>query len=290
MLDYRMKTFLALCDTMNYTKTAARLNLTQPAVTKHIQHLEAEFGQRLFIYSGKTLIKTERGALLEYYARQMSHNEKTLFELISGEEKTPFCLKLGATKTIGEYVVGEKIVKYMADKIRNISLTVDNTSRLLKQLEDGRLDLVLIEGFFDKRKYEHRLLRREPFIGICATNHPFAGQEIEISRLFSEKIILREKGSGTREIFEQLLRPHNYNLLCFPQSTEISNFSVIKSLVAAGVGISFVYQSVAGESSTSDTSGISRFCIKDNPMSGEFNYVYLKDNILEDKISEFCAV
>lgn len=60
MLDPRWHTFLVLCETMNYTRAAERLCLTQPAVTHHIHYLEAHYGCRLFTYQGKTLRLTPR--------------------------------------------------------------------------------------------------------------------------------------------------------------------------------------------------------------------------------------
>ena len=69
MLDPRWHTFLVLCETMNYTRAAERLCLTQPAVTHHIHYLEAHYGCRLFTYQGKTLRLTPAGARLREFTR-----------------------------------------------------------------------------------------------------------------------------------------------------------------------------------------------------------------------------
>ena len=65
MLDFRMDTFLNLCGTMNYTKTAKKLCITQPAVTQHIHYLEHYYGCRLFEYKNKTLTLTPQGKILK---------------------------------------------------------------------------------------------------------------------------------------------------------------------------------------------------------------------------------
>lgn len=67
-MDQRLETFLTVCATMNYRKAAEQLHLTQPAVTKQIQALEALYGVRLFTYDSRKLRKTAQGETLEIYA------------------------------------------------------------------------------------------------------------------------------------------------------------------------------------------------------------------------------
>lgn len=83
-----------------------------------------------------------------------------------------------------------------------------------------------------------------PYIGICAKNHPFAGREVNVEELLSERIILREKGSGTRKIFERELENIGFTTDAFQKQICISSFEIIKSLVSDGYGISFLYQAV----------------------------------------------
>lgn len=80
MIDYRIKTFLVLCDTMNYRKTAEILNMTQPAVTQHIHFLENEYKCKLFIYDRHTLKVTSEGELLKNYAENVLFQEQKLLE------------------------------------------------------------------------------------------------------------------------------------------------------------------------------------------------------------------
>ena len=67
MLDYRVLTFLALYDEMNYRKTAEKLNMTQPGVTQHIHFLEHYYGIKLFEYDGRTLSKTKNADVSIFY-------------------------------------------------------------------------------------------------------------------------------------------------------------------------------------------------------------------------------
>ena len=111
-------------------------------------------------------------------------------------------------------------------------------------LDEHRLDFAVIEGTFSKTKYDSYLLKTEPFVGICAKSSPLCGKHIPIEDLLNETIIVREDGSGTRRIFEERLIAAGYELNDFFRQVSISSFVSIKALVASGIGISFLYQSV----------------------------------------------
>ena len=76
MQDFRTETFLDVCDTLSYTRTAQRLNITQPAVSQHISHLEAVYGTKLFSYSNRRLSLTEAGEVLRDALTVMAHDER----------------------------------------------------------------------------------------------------------------------------------------------------------------------------------------------------------------------
>ena len=83
MLDFRVKTFLTVCRTMNFTKAASLLHITQPAVSQHIHGLEEEYHTKFFLYEGKQLSLTEAGALFLQTAAAMQHDARHLRESIS---------------------------------------------------------------------------------------------------------------------------------------------------------------------------------------------------------------
>ncbi|WP_177160340.1 LysR family transcriptional regulator [uncultured Fusobacterium sp.] len=279
MLDYRILTFLKLCETMNYRITAEELNMTQPAVTQHIHYLEEEYKCKLFIYNRKKLEKTNQAILLEEYARSAYYNEIYLKRKIKSENKIK--INIGATKTIGEFVIGEKIKKLVKNEKYDISLTIDNTEKLIKLMELNKLDFILVEGIFNKDKYGYRLYKKDEFIGICSKNHKFNGKSIKFEELFKEDIIIREEGSGTRGIFEQFLSENSFSLEFFKKKITINNFSLIKELVSANCGISFVYNSVVNKNDD-----IGKFYFK-NKIEREFNYLYLKNTAAKELVDFF---
>lgn len=279
MVDYRVDTFLLLCQLMNYRKTADALGITQPAVTQQIHHLEREYGCKLFTYQNSRLQKTEAAVTLEQYARAMRLQDQHLRNKLGNTLRE---LKIGATKTIGDYVLKEDIRRFLSREDHALSLVVDNTEHLLKLLDENQLDFAVIEGYFDRSQFDSQLFRREPFVGICPLNHPFAGQKVDLKRLFQETIIHREAGSGTRDILEQKLRGYNESLDRFKRQICISSFPVILDLVKHGFGVSFVYEVLAD----SDPN-IAKFTIEGEPIVREFNIVYLKHANLQEQINWF---
>ncbi len=280
MLDYRIYTFLKLCELMNYRKTAEALNMTQPAVTQHIQGLEELYKHKLFSYKGKTLSKTSEAIKLENHARSIVYNEKRFQEEIDSPRRKK--VSIGATKTIGHYVVDDKFFTLLKNEDIEFEFIIDNTRNLFDMLNSFQLNLLLVEGYFDKSNYDYQLIRDEELIGICAANHPFAGKEITIEEIFNEQVLLREKGSGTREVFENLLKERNYSIERIERKAVISSFGLMVKVVEEGIGISFVYEAAAKKSKN-----VAVFRIKGNRVSHELNYVYLKNSNVADIIELF---
>ena len=279
-MDSKLQTFLTLCQTMNYRIAAEQLHLSQPAVTKQIQSLEQILQTKLFRYDGHTLHKTEACLLLERYAITQQYQFEELQLAIA--DKKRFNLRIGATKTIGDYVLIDAIKEYLSDPSHELSLMVDNTMHLLQMLDENQLDFAVIEGAFSKTKYDSYLLRMEPFVGICAKNSPLCGQHISVEELLKQTIIVREKGSGTRRIFEERLAAVGYELSDFYREVSISSFVAIKALVAAGIGISFMYQSVI-----SKENGIGTFAVDGITEPHPFHVVYTRNTSARNYAEQF---
>ncbi|MCR5176289.1 MAG: LysR family transcriptional regulator [Anaerovibrio sp.] len=271
MVDGRIKTFLKLCEVMNYRKTAELLHMTQPAVTQHIKFLEKEYGCRLFNYDKRVLTMTEQAVILRDYAENIMYQEQKAKSRIN--EHSGHNLKIGATRTIGGYVIKQQLLNYLSDENNIISVEIDNTEHLLELLSKGEIDFALIEGFFDRKKYACQLYRREPFIGICGRKHPFAGKTVPLEQLWQEHLFLREEGSGTRDIFQQLLMEHNHSVSEFHRITTISDFGLMIGLLLDTQGITFAYRAVL------DTSrDLKPFYIEGFEATREFNYVFLNNS------------
>lgn len=240
MLDYRLKTFLTLCQCKSYTKTAEKLFISQPAVTKQIQYLEAHYGIDLLEYRGKQVQLTPAGQQLYEFALTLSRDsEHKLAQLKALQPQRPY--RFGATLTIAGYWMPEVLQRMLGENPdMTLSMVVDNTQILLEYLKSGRIDFALIEGSFDKTQYGWEPFLTGEFIGLCACGSPLAQGEYTLEQLLEERLLLREQGSGTRNVLEQILSEQNMRVESFERVCEIGSMSVLLQLVEAGCGISFV--------------------------------------------------
>lgn len=277
MLDYRVYTFLTLYDEMNYRITAEKLSMTQPGVTQHIHFLENYYGVKLFEYDGRNLSKTKNAERLKRYFDSAKAEEADIKENFVPSDNVH--ITVGATKTIGEYVIVPEIRRFLEIPSHNLDLIIDNTEVLLRKLEGAEIDFAIIEGIFDKSKYGHRLYKKESFVGICSKAHPFANKTVSLSDTFCEDIVVRERSSGTRLLLESAICARGYSLENFRRCISVSNFSVICELVAQNNTITFAYEPISR-----CRSDLATFTVEDIQISGEFNFVYCNERTARPKI------
>lgn len=120
MLDFRMKTFITVAETMNFTRAAERLGITQPAVSQHIRYIEEEYGVTLFRYEGKKLFLTAGGEFLLNAAITMKHDEIHLKEQLRSNQLRRRQLTFGATLTVGEFLITKKIAHYLKEDRKSV--------------------------------------------------------------------------------------------------------------------------------------------------------------------------
>ncbi len=282
MLDFRHETFLALCKIGHYTKTAEYLHITQPAVSQHIKFLEDYYGCKLFEYKDKQLTLTPRGERLREFALSVSADSRHLREMLCNENLRIKELRFGATLSIGEFVCPPLMAHLLRTSPHmHVNMLVDNTQVLLQKLQDGHIDFAFIEGYFDKSAYNCALFSMEDFIAVCGKEHPLAQaqQEVTLQALLSQRIILRERGSGTRDVFEQLLHEHHLSVNSFEKVCQLGNMSAIKRLVAENLGITFLYK-VAAQAEL-DNGTLKMLNVQGFPFSKPFHFVYLQNSLHE---------
>lgn len=248
MLDFRIHTFLAVCQHLNFTKAAQALNITQPAVSQHIHYLEAYYQVKLFTYQGKRLTLTAAGEVLRETATTMKHDAIHLKSQLTEWEQNKRQLIFGVTLTIGEFVMPEPLATYLQRyPDTGIRMVVANTQELLGQLNSGDIDFALVEGFFAKKEYDYQVYAREPYIAVCGNNNKLKQKPCCFEDLLAQRLILREPGSGSREILEKQLAERNLTVDDFANVVEISNIGALKRLVQAGAGIAFLYKAAVQE-------------------------------------------
>lgn len=272
MLDYRLNTFLTLCEELNYTETAKKLHITQPNVSQHIKYLEDYYEVELFNYENRKLTMTKDGKKLNNLIIRLKAETKKVESIMDDKEQEKIPVNFGATLTIGEYIMPDILKKLDLDKYK-ISMRVENTEALLYKLENSIIDFAMIEGHFDKSKYDTLLFSEEKFIGIGSYEN---NKKYKLEDLLSERLIIREKGSGTREVFEHILFDNNLNTSSFKDIVEIGNMNGIQKLVSEDIGISFLYEKASTE--FIEKKLVRELNIENLNVYREFNFVILKEN------------
>lgn len=245
-MEFHLVTFLAVCQEMNFTRAAEALHITQPAVSHHIRWLEQEYGAPLLAFEGKRMWLTPAGVLLRDAATAMKTDEDVLRRRIRAERDGVTLLRLGATRTIGELGIAGTLAGYLRQNPETeLQLEVDNTNHLLTALQEGRLQCALIEGYFDARRFDSARYCQEEYVAVCAARHAFAVPPRTLRDLTGERLLLREPGSGTREILENLLRREDLQFQDFARVTQIGAMQVILELLEQDMGVSFLYRMAA---------------------------------------------
>ena len=276
MLDNRLQTFLTLCENRNYSLTAQKLNMTQPAVSQHIHYLENYYQVSLISQKGKNFALTEEGKALQQYVRTLKANSERILPLLHRIKNHTKPLNFGATLTIGEYTVPPILSRiFKEDPEINISMVVENTQVLQKMLWDGKIDFALLEGHFNQEQFEFKLISSETFIAVCSPENKFADNASDLEDLLDQNLILRESGSGTRDVLEQALYNQNLNIGSFSRRLEIGNMNVIKNLCHDNIGITFMYREAIRKEIAQGY--LKEISIRNFRVLHPFSFVYLKN-------------
>lgn len=292
MLDLRLNTFLIVSKIKNFTKAAQILNLTQPAVSQHIKFLEDYYGVTLIKKQGREIYLTEEGEILFKYAQKLEMLYRTLdMELRnrSGINKT---YNVGATRTIGDYVLPYILGRYKNIHINiDILLQVSNTREVIERLLSMKLDLALVEGPFDKGLFKYKKFKDDELVLAVSPKHCFSKREnVELQEVLEGNLILREKGSGTRKIIENKLVEVGYNLNMIKPYMEIGSINAIKSLVESNLGYTIISRETIKREL--ELGLIKIVPIKDIYIPREFNFIYLNedsDGFIEH-FTTFCCI
>lgn len=284
LVDIRLLTFITVAKTKSYTKSAEILNITQPAVSQHIKYLEEEYEVKLIKKSGKTFNLTSEGLILLKYAEEIQSLYRMLKMKLKNSSSIVKSYNLGASMTIGAFILPDLLADYkISNPNTNFLLQVNNTKEVLEKLLTRKLDFALIEGLFDKNKFKFKKLTDDELVLAVSPKHDFAMRcEVTIDDVLKGNLILREKGSGTRVVFENKLAETGYNINNLNAYMEIGSIQAIKSLVESNLGYSIISREAIKKELSQGT--IKELYIKDFPIIREFNFVFLHE---EDYINEF---
>lgn len=296
MLDYRATTFLTVCRCGGYTKAAAELHISQPAVSQHIRQLEQHYGCALFERKGRAIRPTHAGNLLfrrlDALNQDEARIEREVSSVAAGSNPDAETLNFGCTKTIGDYVAPKLIAHHLVDRRQtHVRMFSGNTDALVQRILDGDIDFALVEGSFDRENFDSALLSHESYIAVAqagsAADTPAGHRPASIDDLLGFQLILREKGSGTRQIIEHLLAARGLAVTDFKGTLELGTISAIKACVEAGVGITFLYR-IAVEHEL-DAEALEDITPRDFALAHDFRLIWQRGSQYADRYRSLAA-
>lgn len=290
MEDHKLKVFCTVAETKSFSKTSEIIHLTQPAVSLQIQALEEIYETKLFDRSSSFINLTPSGEILYKYAKDIlnlyAEAEKEIGKitgLIKGS------ITIGASTTIGNYVLPAVIADFKKThpKIK-INVFIGNTKRIVDLLNSGGVDIGLVEGETLKHKMKTDPIITDELTFIVPPFHPWAKKKVvSILEVTKEPFILREEGSGTRQMIEKYLSSHGINTGDMRIALVLGSTESIKEAVESGMGISIVSKWAARKEVKYGS--LKLITPKEEKILRNFSLIMQKSVVLSHAADEFLA-
>jgi len=275
--------FLAVYDEKNMTAAAEKLHIAQPSISQAVAELESHYNIKLFERLGRKLYITQAGQKLAGYARHILHLHREA-EIAMNEITDRGLLRIGASVTVGTCLLHRLIRRFMAINTNTrIYPVVNNTKIIEDMLLLDQLDLGLVEG-----KVHSPLLAVTPFMKdelvlITAPTHPLAEKKkVNIAELNEREFLVREEGSGTRELFESVMASQGIG---WTVAGVYNNAEAIKEAVAEGIAVTVISRmSVQNEVKRKDIAIIE---VEGVSFQRQFSVVYHKNKFISPPLERF---
>ncbi len=279
----QLKVFVTTAEHKKMSEAAKHLYISQPTISQIIADLEKEYDVALFERHARELRLTAAGVtLLESAKRIVSINESLIQNMKNIHAIRP--LRIGATMTIGTNITA-KIIRQLETLFPDIdsSVVITNTAQIEKMLLHNELDVALVEGIITRSE----ILSKPAFVDelclLCSVDHPLAHKEvITVEDLQGQTFLLREKGSGTRALFESLMQSHH---ITYKVKWESTSTPAIVDAVTENLGLGFVSCRCAKEKAEK---GVVRLCTVRGLNLHRFFYLcHLKKHPATTQFSDF---
>ena len=242
-MDFRLKVFYTVANRLSFTKAAAELYITQPAISKHIQELEEQYKIKLFDRNGSKIALTTAGEVLlkhtknifELY-REIDFDMSTLINQRSG------LLRLGASTTISQYIIPPLLARFH-QKLRSVkvSLRNGNTEQIENALLNQEIEIGIVEGQSKNKSIKYTEFLKDELVLVCKSSNPLVRlDEVNQEDLKKMQFLMREQGSGTLEVIEHALKPFEIKLSELQIEMQLGSTESIKSYLMNSDCVAFI--------------------------------------------------
>ncbi|MEA1959973.1 MAG: LysR family transcriptional regulator [Bacillota bacterium] len=244
MLEQEFLVFKVVAETQNITLAARRLHISQPAISLQIQNIENHYETKFFNRSNKGVTLTKSGNIFyEYVCKMLNILIEVQQEINELSDDHRDEVKIGATLTIGEYVIPNILACLY--KIRpdiDFKVSIANTETIARDVLERKFRIGLVEGpVVENNDLAVENFWHDELVVVTPYHHPWATKgSVTLNELSKAKVIMREVGSGTRKVIELLLKEKGFNLSDFNITMELGSTQAIKQVVAAGLGVTII--------------------------------------------------
>lgn len=232
----QLKIYVSVCNHRSFTSAAKALYMTQPAISHVIHDLELEVGTALLERAPKNINLTPAGSVLFEKAKHLLSVYEDLEKDISNlNELAP--LRIGSCITVAHTFLIQ-LIESMKETYPDLTIpvTIASASIILEKLEKNEIDLAFIEGAFPQDKFHSIQLDSYKIIPVCSPSFVLS-ENISLQELINHPLLLREKGSAIRDVFDSELFLHNIEIK--PLWTS-SNSNVLMKAAIQGMGIALL--------------------------------------------------
>lgn len=244
---HHVRLFAAVIDHGGFTRAAAELNLSQPAISKSLSELERQLNVRLLERSGRTTRLTDAGRALHARAKELFGVERVAereLREIRGLKRGS--LRIAASTTIATYMLPSVLGRFHRRRPGlRILFKSANTRTVAKLLLESRVDVALVEGPVEHERIEVLPWQSDELVVIAPPEHPLLRLDaVHVTELVAWRFLVREPGSGTRVVTERALAKHGVQL---GKTMRFGGTETIKQGVAAGLGLAIVSRAAAAD-------------------------------------------
>jgi len=241
----QLKVFEAVANHLSFSRAAAELHLTQPAVSMQVQALVEQAGVPLFEQLGKKIYLTAAGEELQRHARRIAQQLREAGEAMAAIRGIKGGrLNIGVVST-AKYIAPRLLVAFRANHAEvELRLGVENRETVVRHLADNEIDLAIMGSPPKDFETVAEVFAEHPHVIVASPGHPLAAQQrIAPESLSGEPFLIRESGSGTRAAMERFFGETGVQLR---QTVELASNEAIKQAVMAGMGLSFISEHSIG--------------------------------------------
>jgi DNA-binding transcriptional LysR family regulator len=273
----QLRTFLEVAKQGSFSRAGQKVFRSQSAVSAQIRQIESEYGERLLDRSGKTVRLTPAGEVFREYAQGMlSLRDESLRAVADHGNDPRGVLALGANEATCLYVLPNVFAEYLRlYPSVQVSIYRNFSHKILERLDSGAIDVGIVTLPVKMPMLKVRTIFRDRLVLMVSADNPLAQHDkVPISMVVEQPLILPRTGF-TRRIMDKLFRPYRDKLHV---RMELPSIGMIKSFVAAGLGVSLISESFARDEVQSGK--VKLIALKDHELSRELGLAYRRNRSL----------